>query len=51
MNMSVTARLALLERKAVILQQQQETSAREQTANLEDHIDMQRSLFAHQTAR
>ena len=40
-----------LERKAVILQQQQETSAREQTANLEDHIDMQRSLFAHQTAR
>jgi len=39
-----------LDRKAVLIQQAAETSARVRTTNLEDHIDMQRSLYAHQTA-
>jgi len=38
-----------LDRKAVQIEQAAETSARMRTNNLEAHIDMQRSLYAHQT--
>jgi len=38
-----------LDRKAVQIEQAAESSARMRTSNLEDHIDMQRSLYAHQT--
>merc|ERR1711871_592996 len=38
-----------LDRKAVQIEQAAETSARLRTSNLEDHIDMQRSLYSHQT--
>merc|ERR1711871_1187604 len=38
-----------LDRKAVQIEQAAEASARTRTSNHEDHIDMQRSLYAHQT--
>ena len=38
-----------LDRKAIQIEQAAEASARVRTSNLEDHIDMQRSLYAHQT--
>merc|ERR1711871_885603 len=38
-----------LDRKAIQIEQAAEASARVRTSNLEDHTDMQRSLYAHQT--
>ena len=40
-----------LDRQGVEIQQAAETSARSQTINQENHIDMQRSLYQHQTDR